>query len=133
MQLDHLLYSATVPPPYVLVTSSISSWIADQYAARWPRDIAGMVIIDPTNLTPWSGPAPTQHVREDDNEPDGYLRFACTSSFAELARVMPPGDAAPSSCVLRRPMGTAPAADTEPVVRAPHPRRGRPALAGLPA
>jgi hypothetical protein len=34
MQLDHLLYSATVPPPYVLVTSSISSWIADQYAAR---------------------------------------------------------------------------------------------------
>ena len=33
-QLRTLQHNAAIAPPYVLLTSSIGSWIADQYAAR---------------------------------------------------------------------------------------------------
>jgi pimeloyl-ACP methyl ester carboxylesterase len=52
-RLDTLLEEARISPPFVLVAGSIGAWIADRYAARSPRDIAGMVLIDPANLTPW--------------------------------------------------------------------------------
>jgi pimeloyl-ACP methyl ester carboxylesterase len=52
-QLRGLLHQADLAPPYVLVTSSIGSWIADLYTARWPDDVAGLVLIDPTNFTAW--------------------------------------------------------------------------------
>lgn len=52
-QLRTLLQRAGIDPPYVLVTSSVGSWIADQYAAGWPGEVAGMVLIDPTMMSPW--------------------------------------------------------------------------------
>jgi alpha-beta hydrolase superfamily lysophospholipase len=36
-QLQSLLRNAAIPAPYVLLTSSLGSWIADQYAAALPR------------------------------------------------------------------------------------------------
>jgi pimeloyl-ACP methyl ester carboxylesterase len=51
-QLHRLLHTAEIPPPYVLAGCSIGGWIADQFIAYWPGEVAGLVQVDPTFLTP---------------------------------------------------------------------------------
>jgi len=41
-----LLTTARVPGPYVLLGASFGGLIADMYAATYPRDVAGMVLLD---------------------------------------------------------------------------------------
>lgn len=57
-QLRGLLVHADVPAPYVLVSSSMGGYIADQYAACWPVEVAGAVWIDPS--PPREFPQPTR-------------------------------------------------------------------------
>jgi pimeloyl-ACP methyl ester carboxylesterase len=45
--LHGLLAVANVPPPYVLLGASFGGLIADMYAASYPDDIAGLVLLDP--------------------------------------------------------------------------------------
>jgi pimeloyl-ACP methyl ester carboxylesterase len=45
--LHGLLAAAKVPPPYVLLGGSFGGLIADMYAASYPDDIAGLVLLDP--------------------------------------------------------------------------------------
>jgi pimeloyl-ACP methyl ester carboxylesterase len=45
--LHGLLAAAKVPPPYVLLGASFGGLIADMYAASYPHDIAGLVLLDP--------------------------------------------------------------------------------------
>jgi pimeloyl-ACP methyl ester carboxylesterase len=45
--LHGLLAVAKVPPPYVLLGASFGGLIADMYAASYPDDIAGLVLLDP--------------------------------------------------------------------------------------
>lgn len=45
--LHALLAVANVPPPYVLLGASYGGLIADMYAASYPDDIAGLVLLDP--------------------------------------------------------------------------------------
>ncbi len=69
---DHLhtlLHAAQIPQPYVLVGSSIGGWIADQFTAAWPGEVAGLVQVDATSITP----IPRAHREEtfDDAEHGG--------------------------------------------------------------
>jgi pimeloyl-ACP methyl ester carboxylesterase len=48
-ELHALLRAAGVKPPYVLVGHSIGGLIARVYAEQYPREVAGMVLVDPTH------------------------------------------------------------------------------------
>ena len=87
-----------------LLASSIGAWIADQYAARWPDDIAGLVLVDPTNLSRWPKIEETPTVDGDGLYPawcGGELRRART--LGACARPARCGD-----LLLRGPLVTAP-------------------------
>ena len=45
-ELHDLLAAAGISPPYVLVGHSLGGIIARRFAARYPMDVAGMVLID---------------------------------------------------------------------------------------
>lgn len=87
-QLRAVLQTAGFTPPYVLVTGSIGGFIADQYAALWPEDVAGLVLIDPTHWIPISG-----FIERDDqlilDSEQGGIHFSWRQSFAEIAEARP--------------------------------------------
>ena len=83
-ELGDLLRQARIPAPYVVVASSIGCWIADQFAVREPRKVAGAVLIDPTNLTPWPISAHHRPGTSNDGE-TGYLLKPSTESYVDLA------------------------------------------------
>lgn len=83
--LHELLRAAEIGPPYVLVGCSIGGWIADQFATRWPSEVAGLVQIDPTFITPiprieWDGAF---------EDADGGLTFSEPACRAELEANVP--------------------------------------------
>jgi pimeloyl-ACP methyl ester carboxylesterase len=59
-ELHTLLGAAGVPPPYVLVGHSFSGFTARLYAARWPEEVAGIVLVDPIHPSEWLPPSPMQ-------------------------------------------------------------------------
>lgn len=87
-QLRALLAAAAIPPPYVLATGSIGGYIADQYAARWPDEIAGVVWIDPSPPRNYPGVYRDRDVIEDADEPGG-LRINRPQVFAEQRAHVP--------------------------------------------
>jgi pimeloyl-ACP methyl ester carboxylesterase len=48
-ELHTMLRAASVKAPYVLVGHSIGGLIARVYAEQYPEEVAGMVLVDPTN------------------------------------------------------------------------------------
>ena len=89
LQLRILLRAAAIEPPYVLLTSSVGSWIADQYAALRPDEVAGLVLIDPTPLSPWPKGVPPRLTVEDAAPGVGGMRLSRENSYAELHRSPP--------------------------------------------
>lgn len=47
-KLHRLLEAVGAPPPYVLVGHSWAGWLVRGYAGRYPNEVAGLVLIDPT-------------------------------------------------------------------------------------
>lgn len=52
-ELHCLLERAGVPPPYLLVGHSFGALISRLYAARYPRQVAGLVLLDPVGPGEW--------------------------------------------------------------------------------
>lgn len=48
-ELDELLESLKVPPPYILVGHSLGGVYVQAYAAAYPQKVAGLVLVDPTH------------------------------------------------------------------------------------
>jgi pimeloyl-ACP methyl ester carboxylesterase len=46
-ELHRLLASLNIPPPYILVGHSLGGTYVELYARTYPRDIAGLVLVDP--------------------------------------------------------------------------------------
>jgi pimeloyl-ACP methyl ester carboxylesterase len=98
-QLRSLLIGAEHAPPYLLVTGSIGAYIGDQFAASWPDEVAGLVMIDPTNLAVFPGLAkPELHEVFEDGETGGGIRFGRQACVEELYTRLPA--AAPRRVVL---------------------------------
>jgi pimeloyl-ACP methyl ester carboxylesterase len=53
-----VLTHASVPPPYVLVGHSFGCFVVCAYASRYPREIAGLVLVDPPAASQWRAPSP---------------------------------------------------------------------------
>lgn len=93
-QLHRLLRAANLTPPYVLVGYTVGAWITDRFATAWPDQVAGLVQLDPTPLTP------IPDVEDDlgdsaearataDADGDG-VTFSWAASRAELDACTPP-------------------------------------------
>jgi pimeloyl-ACP methyl ester carboxylesterase len=52
-ELRGFLKVADVAGPYVLVGHSIGALIAQVFAARWPEELAGLVLVDPSDVQLW--------------------------------------------------------------------------------
>jgi pimeloyl-ACP methyl ester carboxylesterase len=56
--LREALSRADLKPPYVLVGHSFGALLVRIYADLWPKEIAGLVLVDPALLMEWANPAP---------------------------------------------------------------------------
>lgn len=61
--LHRLLRAARVPPPYILVGHSLGGYHVRVYAARFPDDVAGVVLVDADDEFEWSPRYPPAHAR----------------------------------------------------------------------
>jgi pimeloyl-ACP methyl ester carboxylesterase len=59
-ELHALVTAAQIPTPLVLVGHSFGGLLARCYAARYPDQIAGLVLLDPLAVTEWRDPSPSQ-------------------------------------------------------------------------
>jgi len=56
-ELHTLLERAAIPPPYVLVGHSFGGLTMPLFAARFPDEVAGMVLVDPVAPSEWNPPS----------------------------------------------------------------------------
>jgi len=61
-ELHRLLQQAAIPPPYVLVGHSFGGLTMPLFAARFPLEVAGMVLVDPVAPSEWN--PPSEHDRK---------------------------------------------------------------------
>jgi pimeloyl-ACP methyl ester carboxylesterase len=61
-ELHTLLRKAAIPPPYVLVGHSFGGLTMPLFAARYPQEIVGMVLVDPVVPSEWN--PPSEHNRK---------------------------------------------------------------------
>ncbi len=59
-ELHVLLERAGEPAPYVLVGHSFGGLVLRVFAARWPRETAALVLVDPAHPEDWVRPAPKE-------------------------------------------------------------------------
>lgn len=62
-ELDQLLATADVEPPYVLVGHSYGGWVAQLYASRHRKRVAGVVLVDSPHPKTWMDPDAAQASR----------------------------------------------------------------------
>jgi pimeloyl-ACP methyl ester carboxylesterase len=62
-ELQVLLERARVPPPFVLVGHSFGGLVMRIFASRYPRDVVGLVLVDPAHPEDWVAPAPKEQVK----------------------------------------------------------------------
>jgi pimeloyl-ACP methyl ester carboxylesterase len=58
--LHRLLQAAAISPPYILAGHSYGGLLVRAYAAMHPRDVAGLVLVDPVSIDSWSSPNDAQ-------------------------------------------------------------------------
>lgn len=61
-ELRALLAEAKIPSPYVLVGHSFGGLLVGAYAARYPEEVAGLILVDPLPAGEWLNP-PAPHSR----------------------------------------------------------------------
>ena len=59
-ELHALLEAAQISPPYILVGHSFGGLLVRAYAARYPGDVAGLVLVDPLSPNEWLHASPAQ-------------------------------------------------------------------------
>ena len=55
VELHSLLAAAAIPAPYVLAGHSFGGLLVQLYAAAYPDQVAGLVLIDPLSASEWAG------------------------------------------------------------------------------
>ena len=58
--LHALLETAGLSPPYILVGHSFGGMLVRAYAARYPGDVSGLVLVDPLSPNEWLNASPAQ-------------------------------------------------------------------------
>jgi pimeloyl-ACP methyl ester carboxylesterase len=63
MDLHSLVHKLDLPQPYILVAHSFGGYIARIYAQRFPRELAGVLLVDPLTPEEWIHPNSGQRWR----------------------------------------------------------------------
>jgi pimeloyl-ACP methyl ester carboxylesterase len=94
-ELDTLLSTAGVPPPYVLVGHSLGGLHIRVYAANYPQKIAGLVLVDATHPKEFERlPAELKQQMESEIKLIGVTKILMATGIARLMGVcdqVPPG------------------------------------------
>ena len=91
-ELNALLMKAAEPPPYVVVGAEFGAALATLYAARYPDDVASLVVVNPPGaFTGASTPSAEFVTFSPWLARTGLLR--ATRALSESARELPPGTA----------------------------------------
>jgi pimeloyl-ACP methyl ester carboxylesterase len=96
-ELHIMLHSAGIKPPYILVGQSFGGLVVRRYAANYPEDVAGVVLIDPMRCEEWPPLNPAkQSMIDRGKELCGYAipiahfglaRLAVTSLLCRSGRI----------------------------------------------
>jgi pimeloyl-ACP methyl ester carboxylesterase len=85
-ELRELLVRAAVPPPYVLVGHSFGGLVVRVFASRHPRDVAGLVLVDPAHPEEWIEPG--EHERRQIARGVALCRYGARAARLGVARVV---------------------------------------------
>ena len=85
-ELRELLRRANLPAPYVLVGHSFGALVMRMFAARWPEDTAGLVLIEPAIPEEWV--EPTEEHRRLIARGSNLCRYGTTAARLGLAHVV---------------------------------------------
>jgi pimeloyl-ACP methyl ester carboxylesterase len=85
-ELRELLRRADLPAPYVLVGHSFGALVMRMFAARWPGDTAGLVLIEPAIPEEWV--EPTEEHRRLIARGSSLCRYGATAARLGLAHVV---------------------------------------------
>lgn len=113
-QLHSVLMAANIPGPYILVGHSIGGAYVRMFAANYPRDVAGVVLIDATNPSILETYAEIDLPKVEDWTPPlvrilpylasvGAMRAAIGLGFFNLAAGLPPDAEATANAFLSQP------------------------------
>lgn len=113
-ELHELLRAAAAPPPYILVAHSFGAYVAQCFAQKYPKQVAGMVLLDPLPVEEWSNASPQQ--RRELRRAVMLSRLGaalCRVGFVRLClRLLAGGSTAMPRTVVRS-LGSGPLALTE--------------------
>jgi pimeloyl-ACP methyl ester carboxylesterase len=113
-QLHNLLRAANIPGPYILVGHSIGGAYVRMFAANYPLDVAGLVLLDATNPSVLETYAEVDLPKVEDWTPPllrilpylasaGAMRVAVGLGFFNLATGLPPDAEATAKAFLSQP------------------------------
>ena len=85
-ELHTLLNRGEVSTPFVLVGHSFGGLVMLVFAARYRRDVAGMVLVDPAHPEDWLRPAPKEQIKIDRGV--RLCRYGATAARFGIARLV---------------------------------------------
>lgn len=83
LELRALLTEAEVPGPYVLVGHSFGGLIVRSYAQRYPADVSGLVLVDPTHEDQYARASPTVRAALLDLQEQTKVQLRAASILAD--------------------------------------------------
>ncbi|MGC4939288.1 alpha/beta fold hydrolase [Kribbella sp. DT2] len=89
-ELRRLLEATELPGPFVLVGHSIGGIIAQVFAARWPDRLAGLVLVDPSDVQLWldiDTPKPVVADGDRDDHASFDIKVGAEDSAASMQRL----------------------------------------------
>lgn len=99
-ELHVLLAAAGIDPPWVLVGHSFGGLICEVFAAEWPGETAGLVLVDASDAQLFLD---VGHPVIDDGEGPGTIPFDMAASVRDLAQIRESVPQRPTVVVASRP------------------------------
>ncbi|WP_157979562.1 alpha/beta fold hydrolase [Kribbella monticola] len=84
-ELRRLLVAVDIPGPFILVGHSIGGLIGLIYAAQWPENLAGLVLVDATDIH-LDLELDNPYVVIDDGDREDHLSYDVVATVDEVAR-----------------------------------------------
>jgi pimeloyl-ACP methyl ester carboxylesterase len=84
-ELHEMLQRANIKPPYILVGHSFGGLVVRRYALLYPKDVAGVVLVDPMRCEEWPPLDPSK--QSQINLGRRLIRYAVPIAFCGVARL----------------------------------------------